>query len=162
MNTPKMTFILNNKFIYDSDDMKIKENEPISKESITLNKNENTLMLALLTHYPNIVYRQDMLEHIWQGRYVVENSLNVVVSQLRTKLKVLDPELKKCLVTAQGEGYRWRGDVENVTPSESFMPCVETSKNERLPIPLTRFPVATHISMLFLLICLLIAMLFYR
>lgn len=162
MNITKQTFKLNKRYHYDSDDMTLASVELNNENSIILNKNENALMIHLLSNYPNIVYRQDMLKYIWRERHVGENSLNVVVSQLRTKLKQVDPELKNCLVTAQGEGYRWRGDVENISQQDGFLPTAGEKISNSQKIPLSSFPIASHYSMMFLSICLVIAILLYR
>lgn len=64
-------------------------------------------ILSLLLHYPNKVFtRQNLFETIWGGIYLGDdNTINVHISNLRSKLQKLDPE-EEYIATVWGVGFK--------------------------------------------------------
>lgn len=76
-----------------------------SRGTAQLTPTEGAMLQVLLNHRNNTVTKEDLLEWLWQGgKYLNENTLNVNISRLRTKLSPLG--LKKCIRTERGIGYR--------------------------------------------------------
>lgn len=70
-----------------------------------LTPTEGALLQILLTHRNQTVSKTTLLEWLWQGgKYLNENTLNVNISRLRTKLVPL--QLDRAIRTERGVGYR--------------------------------------------------------
>lgn len=70
-----------------------------------LTPTEGALLQVLLTHRNQTVSKTTLLEWLWQGgKYLNENTLNVNISRLRTKLVPL--QLDRAIRTERGVGYR--------------------------------------------------------
>ncbi|MCJ1909262.1 response regulator transcription factor [Planococcus ruber] len=72
---------------------------------IPLQKKECTIMELLLSQYPKVVTREQLLEELWDDQaFVDENTLNVNMTRVRKKLA--DYEVKSSIETVRGSGYR--------------------------------------------------------
>lgn len=72
-------------------------------EDIT--KNEAAILELLLTRYPKVAGRDDLLEKIWDvNAFVDENTLNVNITRVRKRLKNIGME--DVIETVRGVGYR--------------------------------------------------------
>ncbi len=73
-------------------------------EEVSLSATEYELLRILVERKGAIVKRDDILERLWDkgADYVEYNTLNVVVSRLKSKLDVM------CIETVRGIGYRFR------------------------------------------------------
>lgn len=70
-----------------------------------LTPTEGTMLQVLLSHRNKTVSKEQLLQWLWQGgKYLNENTLNVNISRLRTKLSTIG--LRKCIHTERGLGYR--------------------------------------------------------
>ncbi|MBB1079354.1 response regulator transcription factor [Limosilactobacillus sp. STM2_1] len=70
-----------------------------------LTPTEGAMFQVLLTNHSQTVTKEKLLEWLWQGgKYLNENTLNVNISRLRTKLATIG--LENCIVTERGIGYR--------------------------------------------------------
>lgn len=77
----------------------------IKKEVIPLQKKECTILELLLTHYPKVVSREQLLEELWDDQaFVDENTLNVNMTRVRKKLS--DYGVLSAIETVRGAGYR--------------------------------------------------------
>lgn len=73
-------------------------------QSIT--KNEALILESLLTRYPKVAGREDLLEKIWDEHiFVDENTLNVNITRVRKKLQ--DIGIHGAIETIRGVGYRF-------------------------------------------------------
>lgn len=73
--------------------------------SIILTKREGILLEYIMMRYPKVVSRDFLLEKIWDDKYFVEeNTLNVNISRVRSKLEDLGVE--NSIETIRGVGYR--------------------------------------------------------
>ena len=75
-------------------------------------------ILALLLRYPNKVFtRQNLFETVWGENYLGDdNTMNVHISNLRSKLQKLDPE-GEYISTVWGVGFKaakQRGSLRNI------------------------------------------------
>ena len=71
-----------------------------------LTKNEMTILRLLMRADGKVVSRDTLMTALWNDEvFVDENTLNVNVARLRTKLK--DIGLQDLLQTLKGEGYRF-------------------------------------------------------
>lgn len=70
-----------------------------------LTPTEGSMLQALLSHRNKTVSKEQLLQWLWQGgKYLNENTLNVNISRLRTKLSTIG--LRQCIHTERGLGYR--------------------------------------------------------
>lgn len=70
-----------------------------------LTPTEGAMLQVLLSHRNKTVSKEQLLQWLWQGgKYLNENTLNVNISRLRTKLSTIG--LQQCIHTERGLGYR--------------------------------------------------------
>lgn len=70
-----------------------------------LTPTEGSMLQVLLSHRNKTVSKEQLLQWLWQGgKYLNENTLNVNISRLRTKLSTIG--LRQCIHTERGLGYR--------------------------------------------------------
>lgn len=70
-----------------------------------VSQKEGQLLEALLTSYPEVVSRQELLSQIWDDEHFVDdNTLSVNITRLRKKLQNLG--LDNSVLTVRGKGYR--------------------------------------------------------
>lgn len=70
-----------------------------------LTPTESAMLQVLLNHRNKTVSKEQLLQWLWQGgKYLNENTLNVNISRLRTKLSTIG--LRQCIHTERGLGYR--------------------------------------------------------
>lgn len=73
--------------------------------SIQLSPTESALLGILISHLEHTVTKEYLLESLWQGgKFLNDNTLNVNISRLRSKLATIN--LDRCLRTERGIGYR--------------------------------------------------------
>ncbi|ANU25951.1 response regulator transcription factor [Planococcus versutus] len=78
----------------------------VKKAIIPLQKKECTILELLLTHYPKVVSREQLLEELWDDQaFVDENTLNVNMTRVRKKLA--DYDVSSSIETVRGAGYRF-------------------------------------------------------
>src|SRR5690625_5272884 len=71
----------------------------------TLTKKETDILELLLTRFPRVAGREDLLEKLWDDQtFVDENTLNVNVTRVRKKL--LEIGILDAIETVRGVGYR--------------------------------------------------------
>lgn len=76
-------------------------------EKLDITKNEAAILELLLTRYPKVAGRDDLLEKIWdENAFVDENTLNVNVTRVRKRLKSVG--MDDAIETVRGVGYRFR------------------------------------------------------
>ncbi|MBC8743618.1 response regulator transcription factor [Lactobacillus sp. Marseille-P7033] len=76
-----------------------------------LTPTEGAMLQVLLSHRNKTVSKDQLLQWLWQGgKYLNENTLNVNISRLRTKLSTIG--LRQCIHTERGLGYRLVVDHE--------------------------------------------------
>ncbi|MBB1062668.1 response regulator transcription factor [Limosilactobacillus fastidiosus] len=73
--------------------------------NIQLSPTESALLGILINHLNHTVTKERLLEWLWQGgKFLNDNTLNVNISRLRSKLATVN--LDKSLRTERGIGYR--------------------------------------------------------
>lgn len=64
-------------------------------------------LLCLFMQNPGMILtKEQILDKLWDGSYVDDNTLAVYIRRLRTKIET-DPGTPKMLVTIRGLGYKW-------------------------------------------------------
>lgn len=82
-----------------------------SNGNVELTPTEGALIAVLADHHGQTVAKQQLLEWLWQGgKYLNDNTLNVNISRLRSKLSTIG--LEKAVRTERGVGYRLVMDDE--------------------------------------------------
>ncbi|MFD1029843.1 response regulator transcription factor [Metaplanococcus flavidus] len=77
----------------------------VKNDVIPLQKKEATILGLLLSHYPKVISREQLLEELWDDQaFVDENTLNVNMTRVRKKLA--DYEVLSVIETVRGAGYR--------------------------------------------------------
>lgn len=73
--------------------------------TIKLTPTETALLAILINHINDTVNKERLLEYLWQGgKFLNQNTLNVNISRLRSKLATIN--LAESLRTERGIGYR--------------------------------------------------------
>lgn len=74
------------------------------QKKLELTKSENIVLSVLAQHKPSIVARDALMDALWNtNEFISDNTLNVVISRLRTKLKDICKE--DVIHTKKGQGY---------------------------------------------------------
>ena len=78
----------------------------LKNRELTLTVHEFDILLLLVQHPEKVYSRESLYEQIWQGGYYGENNtVNVHVSNLRRKLKDVDPD-REYIQTVYGIGFK--------------------------------------------------------
>lgn len=92
--------------------------------------------LGLFVRQPGeLVSRKALMEAIWPGVYVTENSIDQLIRKLRKCLGDR-PRSPRCLETVPGRGYRFIAAVEQVT---TVVTSSVEAPRDNLPVRLDRF-----------------------
>lgn len=83
----------------------------IADTEISLSSTEYRIVKALLTH-PNTVFSRNELMNIARGKdfMAFDRSIDVHISNLRSKIETVSPEIKKRIKTVWGTGYMLEAD----------------------------------------------------
>ncbi len=74
------------------------------EKEIPLTKSESQIVCLLLESKGNVVSRQELMETLWNtDEFISDNSLTVLISRLRTKLK--ETCHQDMIYTKKGKGY---------------------------------------------------------
>lgn len=77
----------------------------VKNEVIPLQKKEAVILGLLLSQFPKVVSREQLLEELWDDQaFVDENTLNVNMTRVRKKLA--DYGVLSTIETVRGAGYR--------------------------------------------------------
>lgn len=89
----------------------------VNRQPLALNQRQITLLVMLAEASPQVVPKEQLLQHIWAGRVVSDNSLAKLVSDTRNLLKAASAELASpvdgVIKTAKNIGF-YMSDVEAV------------------------------------------------
>lgn len=66
---------------------------------------EGEILKILMEKYPNPVAKDTLLEEVWSSKYIDENILQVNLTRIRKKLKVIG--LKDIIINVRGLGYKF-------------------------------------------------------
>lgn len=66
---------------------------------------EGEILKLLMEQYPNPVAKDTLLEEVWSSKYIDENILQVNLTRIRKKLKVIG--LKDIIINVRGLGYKF-------------------------------------------------------
>ena len=73
-------------------------------KKIDLTKNEYSILYYLSTHKEKVVSRDEIMDYLWESEeFIDDNTLNVNIKRLRTKLEELGVTDK--IETKRGQGY---------------------------------------------------------
>lgn len=78
-----------------------------------------------------LVSRDELIEHVWQGRIVTDNAVNRVITKLRKALND-DPRHPAFIVTYPKKGYQFIANINaSVSPQQSSRGATEVSAQEK-------------------------------
>lgn len=102
-------------------------------ETVFLNSKALDLLLVLVKNQGEVVYKNDLLDQVWEGQFVEENNLTVHISALR---KIFGEEKGKnqFIVTIPGKGYKFVADVKSSIDIGLSNSNLITCKNSSMPI----------------------------
>lgn len=97
---------VNEQMTWDGNELNTLTNELTTPAgNVQLTPTEGAMLGILISHLNHTVPKNDILELLWQGgKFLNDNTLNVNISRLRTKLATVN--LKDSLRTERGVGYR--------------------------------------------------------
>ena len=75
------------------------------------------LLLHLVEHQGRLVTKEELLEHVWQGRFVTEHALTRAVARLRRALGD-DARSPRYIETVHSRGYCFRAEAEAITRAD--------------------------------------------
>lgn len=76
------------------------------KTTLDLTAAEYRLLCLFMQNPRRILTKEQILDKLWDGSYVDDNTLAVYIRRLRTKIEA-DPGNLRLLVTVRGMGYKW-------------------------------------------------------
>ena len=120
----KAAYLLNNHIIFDSTRSELHVNQQV----IVLQELENTLLTLFVTNPEEIISKEALFSAGWKGRYASDNSLNRVISTLRTKLGD-NSKSPKFIKTVPKKGYSFIAPVEETTISDPEVENTEQDNN---------------------------------
>ncbi len=89
------------------------------------------LLVYLVQHRDRVVGKDELIETVWQGRFVGDSAISRAIYEVRRALGD-DSKRPQYLRTVHGRGYQFIGELEN--PSESAaLPAFESSVNGPAP-----------------------------
>lgn len=80
------------------------------EQEVHLSPKAFDLLHALLERSPDVVTKDELLRHIWQGAFVLEANLNVLVREVRQAIGDSAQE-PRFVQTVHGRGFRFCGEV---------------------------------------------------
>lgn len=94
-----------NKLIYKNFELDLSKGILVSGDKkLEITKNEIKILSYLIEHKGEIVSREDLMEHLWNSDYYVDdNTLSVNVTRIRKKLQELG--IENVIETRRGLGY---------------------------------------------------------
>ena len=87
----------------------------IEKEDnkVELTKNEYKILEYLVLHRQQLIWRDEIMDYLWESEeFVDDNTLNVNIKRLRTKLEELG--IINQIETRRGQGYILKWSLENL------------------------------------------------
>lgn len=84
-----------------------------------ISKHEQRLLAYMMAHEDRLISRDTLLLHVWTGRIVSDNSINVCVSRLRRKLRYIEPQ-SGCLNAVRNSGFIFSARCAGLTPVVSL------------------------------------------
>lgn len=90
------------------------------------------VLLYLARHPDRVVSKDELMEALWPGVFVTENSLVQCISDIRTALGVRGPEILK---TVARRGYMFTAPVVETDPGPAEPTAVEVPASESPPQP---------------------------
>src|SRR5215204_5759558 len=81
-------------------------------KTLALNAKAFDLLVYLAENAGRVVSKDEILDAVWENRYVEEANLKVQISALRKALGERKDE-HRFLVTIPGKGYKFVGDIQN-------------------------------------------------
>lgn len=84
-----------------------------------ISKHEQRLLTYMMAHEDRLVSRDTLLSHVWAGRIVSDNSINVCISRLRRKLRYIEPH-SGCLNAIRNAGFMFSARGTGLTPVVSL------------------------------------------
>lgn len=118
-------------FILEQDNRKLlKDNEEVNLPELSYR-----LLVCLVEHAPQIASHQTLLEQVWQGKVVSEDTVKKRVSRLREVLAA-QPE-QAVIISERGLGYRLNLPISKITPCTEQPPVANNRLNIKAKLAIT-------------------------
>lgn len=98
-------------------------------EIVPLRLKSFAALCYLVERHGKLVTKNELLDHVWEHRYVSESVLKVCINELRQALGD-DAHAPNYLVTVARRGYRFIASVTEVDPLKKTKKCVEGLPND--------------------------------
>jgi TolB-like protein/DNA-binding winged helix-turn-helix (wHTH) protein/Flp pilus assembly protein TadD len=128
--------------------------EELSRQGlrVKLQPQPSKVLTLLVSRAPKLVTREEIFEEIWGDTVVEESNLNFCIKQIRIALGD-EAETPQYIETVPKRGYRFIHHVEATSPQ------VQDDTSKARPPPSPKFPVLAWISLLFLVLLVMAALL---
>lgn len=84
-----------------------------------ISKQEQRLLVYLMTHERELVTRDQLLLQVWPGRVISDSTINVSISRLRRKLQPIDPS-GRSLQAVRNAGFIFSTHYAGLIPVSSL------------------------------------------
>ena len=116
-------------------DVRTRELRDAQGEAVSLNARAFDALHLLIRHRERVVGKDELLDTVWAGRVVEENTLTQAISQLRKALGAGAGD-HRYIVTVPGRGYRFVADVDEDASGVPY----QRRADDRLPEAATTEP----------------------
>ena len=95
------------------------------------------LLARLLEEPGRLVGKQELLDEVWQGRFVSDGALSRAVGEARKAMAQGDSEARSWIRTVYGRGFVYEGPAVAAAKTETEADGGSRSDSPSLPAPLT-------------------------
>ena len=96
---------------------------------VKLTNKVSEVLALLLSANDEVVTRDILLQEVWPNRFGADESLSRVISDLRKKLELLEPDLSSADETIPKRGYKFNKSIIKTNPNETVSVKKSTLSN---------------------------------
>lgn len=101
-------------------------------EEVALEPRAYDLLLLLIQHRDRVVSKDEIIEHVWQGRFTSDTAVTTCLKTLRKALQD-DGEQQRFIRTQRGRGFRFVAEVRETTELSAEPSIIVSIENEAPP-----------------------------
>lgn len=105
-----------------------------AEEQVRVEPRVMDVLVHLAARAGEVVSKEELVEQVWQGRYVTDDVLTVTIHALRKALGD-DARQPRYIETVQRRGYRWIAAMEAAAPGTALAPIQEATPQPVAPSP---------------------------
>jgi DNA-binding winged helix-turn-helix (wHTH) protein len=87
-------------------------------EEVAVEPRAFALLCYLVENRGRLVTKDELVEHIWDGRFITDTAISTLIKTARRALDD-DGKAQRLIRTVHGRGFRFAGIVEEVVPAEA-------------------------------------------